>query len=317
LVAGTDTLKITLTLDGPLVDEHRLPLSELLRVGKQLRDSLRGVAIVLTQHGPSGTAGRSKKVIEDSVDLRVVAAPRAGSFALDLEAPPEGAPEQAELSQEMGSGLSERAVEAFVEGLESLSDKSDALPHGFDRGVLRSIVPFRVALRKGLTEIDLDATARGARYRAQITADKVDVVERLIQRPVTAAAAAQGVLQMVDFGSLEFRIDRPPLSSVGVHFGEKHRDAVHDAVRQFVRVSGVGEFQPERLEPSRIWASTIEVLYETLELDSGAFWRERAVYDLAEEQGAVEYALPDDLDSDPWRDDGEAAALIKAVHGRD
>ncbi|MEJ7655598.1 MAG: hypothetical protein WKF33_01020 [Thermoleophilaceae bacterium] len=316
-MANADTLRLTLKLDGPLVEEHRLPLSELLRVGKQLRDSLRDVAIVLTQHGPSGTAGRSKKVIEDSVDLRVVAAPRAGSFALDLEAPPQGAPDQGELSQDLRTGLSERAVEAFVEGLESLSDESDALPHGFDRGVLRSIVPFRIALRKGLTEIDLDATARGARYQAQITAAKVDIVERLIQRPVTAAAAAEGVLQMVDFGTLEFRIDRPPLPSVGVYFAEQHRDAVHDAVRQFVRVHGVGEFQPERHEPSRIWASTIEVLYETLELDIGAFWREGAVRDLAEEQGAVEYALPGDLDSDPWRDDREAAALIEAIHGRD
>ncbi len=312
-----NALQLTLTLDGPLVEEHRLPLSELLRVGKHLRDSLRDVAIVLTHHGPSGTAGRSKKVIEDSVDLRIVAAPRAGSFTLDLEAPPEGAPEQVELSEDMGSGLSERAVEAFVEGLGSLSDESDALPDGFDRGVLRSIVPFRIALRKGLTEIDLKATARGASHRAQITAAKVDIVERLIQRPVTASAAAEGVLQMVDFGSLEFRIDRPPLPSVAVRFAEQHRDAVHSAVRQFVRVAGVGEFQPESHEPSRIWASTIEVLYEALELDIGAFWRERAVQDLAEEQGATEYALPDDLDADPWRDDREAAALIEAIHGRD
>lgn len=316
-MAATDDLRLTLTLDGPLVDDHRLPLSELLRVGKQLHDSLRDVAIVLTQLGPSGTAGRSKKVIEDSVDLRVVAAPRPGSFALELEGPPEGVPEQTELSQDMGSSLSERAVEAFVEGLESLSDESDALPDGFDRGVLRSIVPFRTAFRKGVTEIDLEATARGAHYQAQITAAKVDVVERLIQRPVTAAAAAEGVLQMVDFGSLEFRIDRPPLASASVYFAEQHRDAVHNAVRQFVRVSGVGEFQPERHEPSRIWASTIQVLYETLELDVGAFWRERAVQDLAEEQGAVAYTLPDDLDADPWRDDREAAALLEAIHGRD
>ena len=236
-------LKLTLKLDGPLVEEHRLPLSELLRVGKHLRDSLRDVAVVLTHHGPSGTAGRSRKEIERAADLRVVGSPRAGSFALDLEVPPTEVPAQVGLPGDMGPTLSEQAIVAFLDGLESLSDKNEDLPVGFDRGVLRAVVPFNTALRKGLTEISLSTSQNGnRRHSAVITPAKVQVVQRLISQPVTADALIEGVLQMVDFGSLACRIDRPPLPSVNVHFEEKDRDLVHRAVRQVVRVAGEGRF---------------------------------------------------------------------------
>lgn len=302
-----------LTLHGPLVRDHRLPLSELLRIGTQLRNSLRDVAIVLSHHGPSGTAGRSKKVIEESVDLRVVAGPRAGSFALDLEVPPESPPAQEQFPADLGPMLSERAVVAFLAGLETLNDESEQLPSGFDRGVLRAIVPLRTALRKGLTEITLSVSADGEAHTAKITAAKIAVAERLIKKPIKAEAAVEGVLQMVDFTSLEFRIDRPPLPSVIVYFGEKHRDGVHAAVRQVVRIAGEGQFEPEANEPTKIWASSIEVLYETLELDANAFWREADVEQLAQEQDVSVYSLPSEIESDPWRDDIEAAALIQTI----
>ncbi|MCA1694661.1 MAG: hypothetical protein LC749_07980, partial [Actinobacteria bacterium] len=317
LVAADDPLRLRLKLDGPLVEDHRLPLSELLRICGQLRASLRDVAVVLLRHGPSGRAGRVKRVVEESVDLRVVGSPRAGSFALELEAPREAPPEQEELPTDLGPALSEQAVVAFVEGLELLSDESDHLPPGFDRGVLKAIVPFRTALRKGLTEIALDATSKAGDRRATITNERIDIAERLIKRPVKAAAAAEGVLQMVDFSSLEFRLDRPPAPSVRVYFEEKDRDRVYHAIRQYVRVTGEGQFEPEVSEPSKIWASSIEVLYEALPLDPNAFWDEKDIDRLAAEQGAREYELTEDLESDPWRDDDQAAALIEAIRSLD
>lgn len=312
-VTSREPLRLTLRLDGPLVDEHRLPLSELLRVGKQLRVSLRDVAVVLSHHGPSGTTGRSKKTIEESVDLRVVAAPRAGSFVLDLEAPPEAPPEQEELPADMGPALSERAIVAFLEGLEALSDKAEQLPPGFDRGVLHAIVPFRTALRKGITRIALSSSGNGSSLEATIDQAKVDTAERLIERPIKAEAVAEGVLQMIDFASLECRIDRPDRPSVTVHFDERDREAVDNARRQYVRVAGEGQFEPGRDEPSRIWAASLEVLHESLELDVSAFWQERTVDELALDQGSAEYSPPEDLDADPWRSDEEAAALIEAI----
>lgn len=313
-VPDQDPVRLTLTLDGPLVDEHRLPLSELLRIGKQLRDSLRDVAVVLARYGPSGTAGRTKKVVEDSVDLRVVAAPRPGSFTLDLETPPEAPAEQERLATETGPALSERAIVALLDGLEALTDETEHLPPGFDRGVLRAIVPFRTALRNGITQITMTTSRGGRSHVAAITQQKVDIAERLIRRPIRGAAVVEGVLQMVDFGSLECRVDRAGRPGVAVYFDEQARDLVHEAVRQYVRVVGEGQFEPEGNEPSKIWASRIEILYETLELDAGAHWREQTVDELAQEQRAPAYSLPAQLDNDPWRDDDDAAALIAAIH---
>lgn len=308
-----DPLKLTLTLSGPLVDEHRLPLSELVRIGKQLRDSLRDVAIVLSHGGPSGRTGRARKTIEESVDLRVVAAPHAGSFVLELEVPPEDPADQEKLPADMGPALSERSVVAFLEGLGELSDEAKQLPRGFDPGVLRAIIPFRTALRKGITEIALSTSGNGRPHVASITAPTVDTAERLIQKPMRAEATAEGVLQMVDFGSLEFRIDRPDRPGVAVYFDERYRDRVHGAVRQYVRVAGEGQYEPDSDEPSKLWASSVEILYETLELNQHAFWREAAIDELARDQDVTAYSPPKDLDGDPWRDDEQAAALIEAI----
>lgn len=311
------SLTLTLRLNGPLVDEHRLPLSELLRVGRQLRDSLRDVAVVLTHRGPSGTAGRSKKEIELAADLRVVAAPSAGSFVLNLEMPQSDVPAQEGLPGDMGPSLSEQAVFAFVDGLEALNDESEELPLGFDRGVLRAVVPFNTALKKGLTEISLITSRNGNSHRASITPAKVQVAQRLISQPVTAAAVVEGVLQMVDFGSLACRIDRPPLPSVNVHFDEKDRDLVHRAVRQVVRVAGEGRFEPNSNDPSTVNATSIEILYESLELDVNAFWEEKGVLGLAKEQGIPKFSIPEEFEADPWRDDEEATKLIEAIRSWD
>lgn len=311
-------VRLTLKLEGPLVREHRLPLSELLRVGKQLRDSLRDVAIVLTHRGPSGTAGRSKKEIELASDLRVVATPRSGSFVLDLEMPPVEVPAQEGLPGDMGPTLSEQATLALIDGLELLDDESEELPLGFDRGVLRALVPFNTALKKGLTEISISVSTEGrARRSASITPVKVEVVKRLIRQPVIADAVAEGVLQMVDFGSLACRIDRPPLPSVNVRFEEKDRNLVHQAVRQMVRVAGEGRFEPNSNEPSTMEASSITILYEALKLDASAFWEEPDISELAEDQRVPRFSIPAEIASDPFRDDEAAAQLIQAIRSWD
>jgi hypothetical protein len=315
----TDRLRLSIKLDGPLVEEHRLPLSELTRVTRQLRVALRGVAIVLADYGPSGQGGRVKKFLEEATDLRVVASPRPGSFVLDLEAPPDAPLSQEEIELPPAPHLAERTIRAFVEGLGQLDDETSELPEGFDRGVLRAITPFRTALREGLTSITLTTSEEKAgsvflpSRSAHIDASKVSVVRRLIEKPLRAHALAEGMLQMVDFGSLECRIDRPPLPPVTCYFDEKDRDAVHRAVRQFVRVVGDGEFPPGGEHPSKIVVESLRVLYEALTFESREFWQDPGVQELAEGRAAVPYKLPEAAEDDPWRDDDEADALLAAI----
>lgn len=311
-------LHLTLRLDGPMVAEHRLPLSELERMTKQLRAALRDVATVLTDYGPSGTGGRVKRFIEASTDLRVVGSPQAGSFCLDLEAPATSVPEQAMLEIPDAEGLSERTIEAFIVGLSSLSDEIAELPAGFDRGVLMALKPFRTALGRGISKIELATVRDGRRQReTYIDAETIAIAERLIKKPIRAHAVAQGMLQMVDFSRLECRIDRPPQPSVTCVFQEKDRDLMQSAVRQFVRVVGEGEFIPGRDAPTSIVAAKLEVIYESLTLEGKEFWRERSLEDRATERGVKSFSLPEPIDEDPWRDDDEAKALIAAIRNDD
>ncbi len=311
-----ERLRLSLTLEGELVDEHRLPLSELERVTGQLRSTLRSIATVLTERGPSGRGGRTQRFIEEASDLRVVASPKAGSFALELETPPPAPAHQEGLPLETGDGLAERSVLALVEGLETLDESAESLPPGFDRGVLQALVPFQTTLGRGVSQIRLETTAsKEAPQEARIDQTTVTMARKLIKKPVRAQAVAEGTLQMVDFVSLECRIDRAPLPSVVCLFEEQERDHVHGAVRQYVRVAGEGEFPPDSPQPTKISVESLEVLHEPLMLESAEFWAEKDVGTLAEEQGVSPYELPVDLEADPWRDDEEVAALIDAIHG--
>jgi hypothetical protein len=308
-----ERVRLNLRLTGPTVDDNRLPLSELERVSKKLRATLRDIAIVLSNHGPSGRSGRVAKFIETAVDLEVVGAPRAGSFVLDLEAP-SAAPTGSQLFDDLGPDLAERSIRAFVSGLDRLTDETEQLPEGFDRGVLGAIGGFAQTFSKGVDEIVITASdGQSGAEVAHLDRDRVALAKRLVRRPVKAQTALEGVLRMVDDRTLECRIEHPPSTSVTCFFDEKDRNVVWKAGtgRQIVRISGEGEFVPGEHEPRRIWASSIRVLYEELSFDQHLFWRKTDIDTLArEQQPSTVHALPDAND---WRDDLEADALIAAI----
>jgi hypothetical protein len=307
-------LRLTLKLEGPLVAEHRLPLSDLQRIARQLRGTLRSIAVVLSDYGPSGQSGRVKKFIEESVDLRVVGSPREGSFALELELPRDAPADEAALLESVGPHLGERSVRAFVRGLDALSDDTARLPEGYDRGVLQSVEGFRQTLRRGVDDIVFATSDHEPEHRpVRLNRARVDVAKRLIKRPHRAHAVVEGSLRMVDDDTLECRVERPGAASVTCYFDEKDRDVVWQAGhgRKYVRVSGEGEFFPGEPGPRRLWATSILVTHEALPFDPEIFWAEKPLEAMAEEQGVERYEPPS-LD-DPWRDDAEAEALIAAI----
>ena len=307
-------LSLSLKLEGPLVEAHRLPLSELQRISTQLRGTLRSIAVVLADLGPSGQGGRVKSFVEESVDLRVVGAPQAGSFELNLETPPDVRTEQEELLARTGPRLAERALRAFVTGLDALNDETVQLPEGWDRGVLRAVSGFRQTLRRGVAGMVLTTEGEGEPPRVvRLNQEKVDVAKRLIQRPIRSHAVVEGTLRMVDDGTLECRVERPGEPSVSCFFEEKDRDVVWDAGqgRKHVRVSGEGEFFPGEPQPRHVRATTIVVTHEALPFDAELFWSDPTLDELdrGRETTSVLAALDDE-----WRSDAEAEAFIEAMH---
>lgn len=311
---ASQPLQLNLRLVGPLVEDHRLPLSELQRVATIVRGTLRSVALVLTDEGTGLQSGRVKRYIETSVDLEIVGAPRAGSFCLDLEVPETPEREQAGLDVDAGSHLGERAVTALVSGLNALNDETVQLPEGFDRGVLQAVERFRNTLSRGVESIELRTSSNGSPEGfATIDADRVALVRTLVSRPVRAHATAEGTLRMVDDASLECRLERTPRPSVSCFFDERDRDVVWEAAknRKHVRVLGDGEFMPGEDWPRRLWVTSITTVSEALPFDPEVFWGRRSIDELADEQDVSVFQprRPDDA----WRDDDEAAALIEAL----
>ena len=246
-------IRMSLRLTGPRVEANRLPLSELERVSKRLRATLRDIAIVLSDHGPSGRGGRVAKFIERAVDLEVVGSPRAGSFVLELEAPRD-APTHDQLFEDLGPDLAERSISALVSGLDELSNETEQLPEGFDRGVLSAIGGFAQTFSKGVDDIAITASHQGAQGSnvAHLNRERVALSKALIRKPIRAHTSLEGSLRMVDDRTLECRIEHPPATSVICFFDEKDRDVVWKAGsgRQVVRVLGEGEFVPGGARPS-------------------------------------------------------------------
>lgn len=276
--------RLSLRLEGGSADEGRLPLPELLRVGGQVHAVLRDVATVLAS-GSSGQPGRVKKFIEAATELEVVAAPRPGSFVLDLELPDTPGNFADELEGlDLGPHLGHNALHALVTGINALDD-SATLPPGFDRGVLRAIEKLRPTMTKGINRITLELSGNGDPDIATIDDGRIGTARRLIKQPDKGPAVVEGKLQMVDVGRLECRVDRLPRSSVTCLFPEHLRNDVLAAITKYVRVAGEGEFQPESDEPSQILVSSLVVLYEVLGLDPSAFSQPKSIQELAAERG--------------------------------
>ncbi len=263
---------------------------------------LRDVATVLAS-GSSGQPGRVKKFIEAATELEVVAAPRPGSFILDLELADRATDLGGVLDGlDVGPHLGQEALGALVTGINALDDSSDSLPTGFDRGVLRAIEKFRPAITRGISHIRLEVSRNGQSETATIDDGKIGAARRLIKQPVTGHAVVEGKMQMVDVGRLECRVDRLPRPSVTCLFPEHLRNEVLAAITKYVRVAGEGEFQPGSDEPSRIVVESLVVVYEVLGLDPTVFSQRKSIKELAAERGVGS--------SEPLLDIGAAAEDI-------
>lgn len=312
-MSASNSTRLTLRLEGGSADQGRLPLPELLRVGGQVHAVLRDVATVLAYRS-SGQPGRVKKFIEAATELEVVATPRPGSFVLDLELPESSTALDEEIEGlELGPHLGHHALGALVSGINALDDSTTSLPPGFDRGVLRAIEKFRPAMTKGINRITLELSGNSQPQSATIDDGRIGAARRLTKQPVKAPAVVEGKLQMVDVGRLEYRVDRLQRPSVSCLFPEHLRNEVLAAITMYVRVSGEGEFQPDSDEPSRVVVSSLVIVYEVLGLDPTAFSQPKSIEELASERGVGSAEPLFEIGDEGWRDDDEAADLIRAA----
>lgn len=292
-----------------------MAIKDLVMVVSAFQEALRNAAAVLTDQ-PSGRGGRKLKAIESATELEIVAPARAGSLELDLELAPE--PERLALEAQTQPSLGLWALETLVDGLRELDDGVEMLPRGFDRGVLRSIAKVGALFSKGYSSIELTINGSLTPRTARLTEAGVGAIRRMIREPFDAPAAAEGTLQMIDHAAepILCRLDRVALPSVACRIPREHEALASRAMRQAVRVEGIGRFEPDSDEPRSIDVERLTLLPQPPGVDPDAY-RERVSWQrLAEEHVAQPLRSASQLEADLFEDDEDFDRFLTAVRGR-
>lgn len=307
-------LRVRLT--GPGVPEGRILLSDLVKFGRELQTAVDRVARVLSGEAVSARPGRRPESIRSACALEVVAI-EAGSFELALDF----RRDQAALP---GMDMGEAALEKLVAGIHGVAANEEALPAGYDEGVLAAWREAGAVFAHGVDAIEFHLrTSTGRIDAAYDSGVHRRVVER-IQGPVHNRRTVEGRLLMADFKEARFkcRVHPPIGSAVECDFDEKLEEAVYDNLRAFVRVTGEAEEDPETKRIKRLKIADIEPLEVETAVGSISpedFWRDATVEDLAASQGVL---LPQDVDqgvgeaADLWENDADFEAFVGGIYQR-
>jgi hypothetical protein len=306
---------LVLRATGPATEGGRLPLAELLRIGRNVQTAVERVARVLVGQADSRRPGRKPQQIADDCALEVVALDR-GSFVIALDLP---------RTKFEAMDLGVEAVEALLEGWEQVGRNGRALPRGYDAGVLHSLRNLGGALGQGIDEIQVSSRTRGEHRQFRFDQELRERVVRRIREPVTNERTVEGRLLMADFrhDGEKCRIHPPVGEPITCQFDESLEEAVYDLLRRYVRATGEAKTDPSTGRIRHIRICDIEALSvggEAFEAVGGEdFWQEKELDQLAAEQGVGPLGRLEDVlggGAGLWKDDDDFSAFLAATKGQ-
>ncbi len=303
---------LTIRLDGPAVEDHRIALQDLALFCRQLQTTVDRIAKVLSGQTDSAGRGRKPRGIKSACALEVVAV-GSGSFSIvcDLRARTGG--------RSPSLDLGEQAIEAMVRGMRALETEGPALPPGFDTGVLLALREAGKLLDHGIDRICFDLRTPTKQLGSAYTRELHSKVIKRIQEPTRNRRTVEGWLLMGDFKETGFSCRIQPASGrpVVCSFDETLKDAVLSALTHYVRV--VGESQEVDGRLLNLFISDLEILERQEEAApiptavDGFFGSRTDLEQLAREQGVNAVSNFDDLLGDFWPEDETADEFIAAV----
>jgi hypothetical protein len=224
-----EAASLVIRFEGEAVADHRLPLSDLVDFGRQLQTAVHRVALVLLGNANSVHPGRRHADIERATALNVVAVP-PGSFDLQLE--------QAPQAPSTLFNIGKDALLALVTGLPVVAAGTDALPRGYDRGVLVAVRGAGRLLGRGIDLVEFNLRADAAVHESKLTAPTLQVITRRLKQKTESLRTIDGQLLMGDFKptGLRCRIHPPLMRPITCTFKPEQRDKVLGALTKYVRV---------------------------------------------------------------------------------
>ncbi len=315
-------MPLTIHLKGPAVARHRLQLDQLTLFAEQLQVAVHRIGRILSGESFSLTRGPIPKEVRDACTLELVAIePGSLSLTCDLPLRSDSSGSQ-QLTLFQGNGeircLGERALEAFVHGIESVGNSDARLPEGFDKGVLLALREGGKLFSLGVEQIDFELYAKKTqRITSQFTPAIQNRIIARIQDPVINKASIEGRLLMGDFRDAAYacRIHPHVGKAIRCTFDEEQKEAVLAAMTRYVKL--VGESVEVNNEIRSFKIQDIEIL-DTEQFGGGQnfhpFFDNQIELDaLAEEQGVAAAANFDNLLGDFWPEEESADEFTNAV----
>jgi len=306
-------------LKGPGTRQGRIPLTDLIELGRHVQQAVEGVGRLLLGQAYSRRPGPKPRDIKAECMLEVVAINK-GSFELVLDVP------QTEQGKLDGMHLGREAAETFVGGLAVLTN-GGALPPGYDIKVVHAVRDIGHVLNGHVEKIEFEAGRTRAGRASKCTYDRA-FMERMssrIHEPVTNERAVEGRLLMADFKltSRRCRIHQPSGGTVDCTFGEEMMDTVQEFLRRNVRVTGEAQIDADSNRIRRLTISDIEPVTEGEEgfeeITAEKFWQEKSIDQMAEEQGIRPVKRLEDVlgrHADLWGSDEEFEAFVNGIYER-
>ncbi len=302
---------LVLRAKGPVTEDGRLPLADLLKIGKHVQAAVERVGRVLVGQADSRRPGRKPPEIAEECALEVVAL-NQGSFEIALDLP-------RRKFEEMDLGV--EALEKLLEGWKHL-DNGAALPPGYDMGVLHSLRDLGRVLSSGIERIEVEP--RSPRLRGRFSYDEGlrERIVRQISGPVTGQRTVEGRLLMADFRheGERCRIHPPVGRPITCHFDESLEETIQELLRSNVRVTGETKEDPVTGQITDIRIGDIEPVslegkaFETVTPED--FWEEKSLERLAAEQGVEPVSRFEDVfgtGAGLWESDEDFDAFLSAI----
>jgi len=259
---------------------------------------------------PKTTKGRRERVVDRAARFRLRAIEESSIVpVLDL---PEPAPLLDSLEVDVAS-LTETALAKLLdtaEGKHAHPVIASALLHLADE----------LRIGDSYESVTFDYRSRRTEARRTVTVDR-SVRSRLHALVEGQAAAVRedvviGTLVEADFEKHTARLRGPLSEAVSVSFDEEQADAIQDALRRPASFQGKITYDADTLVARSVHLERISLGRQLiLGIDADAFWTERSLDELADEQGLVPAAQPDELyDAEASEEEREAfMAALKSL----
>ncbi len=297
-------------IQGPDVESGHIGLRDLVFFSRQLQKALERTAASI------GERKHSQRFIQQVTALEVVGMER-GSFVLALE-----------LSRDQvalpGMDLGEQALEAFFDGWATLLGNTTDLPHAYDIGVLVALRDLGQLFKRGIESMSFELQTRNTKH-TYLYDQRVQtrVIERIVG-PEQNKVVLEGRLLMADFKetSLKCRLHPSAGPAIMCQFDDKLTDEVDQALRHYVRVTGVAENDPITNEIRLLRIRDVETLDLPQVSDPTLiaaipgeieFWHGASIQELAEVQGVGPVESVDSLRGNFWPEDESTDEFVGTI----